>query len=60
MVLLFLPMISTKFNIIVDRMIESPGHERDVVDRINAFDKRYLVGKCVWLVHQRLMIKNLE
>ena len=53
-------MISTKFNIIVDRMIESPGHERDVVDRINAFDKRYLVGKCVWLVHQRLMIKNLE
>ena len=57
---IFLSMISTNFNIIVDRMIGAPGHEKDVVDGINACDKRYFMWKCVWLVHQRLMTKNLE
>ena len=37
-------MISTNFNIIVGRMIGSPGHGKDVVDGINACDKRYLIG----------------
>ena len=47
-VLLFLKsIISTNFNIIVDRMIGAPGHGKDVVDGINACDKRYLMGKCV-------------
>ena len=46
--------------IIVDRMIRVAGHGKDVVDRINACDKRYLMGKCVWLVHQRLIINNQE
>ena len=45
--LFFLSIISTNFNIIVDRMIGAPGHEKDVVDGINACDKRYLMGKCV-------------
>ena len=39
-------MIFTNFNIIVGRMIGVPGHEKDVVDGINACDKRYLLGKC--------------
>ena len=43
----FLSILSTNFNIIVDRMIGAPGHGKDVVDGINAFDKRYLMGKCV-------------
>ena len=41
-------------------MIGAPGHGKDVVDRINACDKRYLMGKCVWLVHQRVIINNQE
>ena len=57
---IFLSMISNNFNIIADRTIEAPGHGKDVVDRINACDKRYLMGKCVWLVHQRLIINNQE
>ena len=37
----------TNFNIIVDRAIGALGHEKDVVDGINAYDKRYLMGKDV-------------
>ena len=55
-----LSMISINFNITAGRTIEAPGHGKDVVDRINACDKRYLMGKCVWLVHQRLIINNQE
>ena len=44
---IFLSIISTNFNIIVDRMIGAPGHGKDVVDGINACDKRFLMGKCV-------------
>ena len=40
-----LSIISTNFNIIVDRMIGDPGHEEDMVDGINACDKRYLIGE---------------
>ena len=40
-------MISTNFNIIVDRMIGAPRHGKDVIDRINACGERYLMGKCV-------------
>ena len=58
--LCFLSMISTNCNIIVDRMIGTPGHGKDVIDKINACDKKYLMGKCVWLVHQMLMTKNQE
>ena len=45
--LYFLSMISTNFNIIVDRMIGAPGHGKDVVDGINACDNRYMMGKYV-------------
>ena len=38
-------MISTNFNIIVDRMIGSPGHGKYVIDGINARDKRYIMEK---------------
>ena len=38
-------MIFTNFNIIVDRMIRAPEHVKDVVDGINACDKRYLIAK---------------
>ena len=43
----FLSMISTNFNIIVDRIIESPGHGKNMVDGINSCDKRCLMGKYV-------------
>ena len=42
-----LSMISTTFNIIVDRMIGALGHGKDVIVGINACDKRYLMGQCV-------------
>ena len=42
-----LSIISTNFNVIVDRMIKAPGHGYDTSDGINACDKRYLVGKYV-------------
>ena len=45
--LFYLSILSTNFNIIVDRMIGAPGHGKDVVDGINACDKKYLMGKCV-------------
>ena len=45
--LLLLSIVSTNFNIIVDRMIGAPEHGKDVVDEINACDKRYLMGKYV-------------
>ena len=44
---IFLSTISTNFNIIVDRMIAAPGNVKEVIDEINACDKRYLMGKCV-------------
>ena len=40
-----LSIISANFNVIVDRMIEVPGHGKDVVDGINFCDKRYLIGE---------------
>ena len=43
--LYFLSMISTNFNIIVDRTIGAPGYGKDVVDGIDSCDKRYLMGK---------------
>ena len=46
-----LSMISINFNIIVDRIIGAPGHGKDVIGKINACDKRYLMKKYVWLVH---------
>ena len=42
--LYFLTMVSTKFNIIVDRVIGTFGHGKCVVDGINVCDKRYLWG----------------
>ena len=37
-------MIYINFSIIIDRMIGAPGHEKDVVDGINACHKKYLMG----------------
>ena len=34
--------MSQTYSIIIDRGISAPGHEKEVVDRINAFDKRYI------------------
>ena len=53
-------MSSTNFNIIVDRMVGTSGHGKGMADGINAYDKRFLIGKCVSLVHHRLMTKNSE
>ena len=39
-VLFFLPIISTNFNIIVDRMIGAPEHGTYVTDCVNSYDKR--------------------
>ena len=43
--LYFLTMVSTKFHIIVDRVIGTFGHGKCVVDGINVCDKRYLMGE---------------
>ena len=41
----FLPLLSSNFNITIDRMIGAPGHKKDIVDAINTCDKRYLKEK---------------
>ena len=38
-------MLSSSYDIINDREINAPGHGKNVVDGINATDKRYLKGK---------------
>ena len=43
--LYFLSLLSSNFNITIDRMIGAPGHGKDIVDAINAYDKRYLQEK---------------
>ena len=47
---IFLSLRSSNFNIIIDRLIGVLGHGKDIVDAINACDKRYLKGKTctVW------------
>ena len=40
-----LSMLSSKFDITIDRAIGAPGHGKDVVDWLNATDKRFLRGK---------------
>ena len=42
-----LSMISTNFNIIVDRMIGTSRHGKDIVDEINICDRDILWGKYV-------------
>ena len=41
----FLSLLSSNFKINSDRMIGVPGHSKDIVDAINACDKRYLNEK---------------
>ena len=35
-------MLSQSFSVIIDRGISAPGHVREVVDGLNAIDKRFL------------------
>ena len=41
----FLSIISTNFDVVVDRIIESPGYGKEVIDGINSCGKRYLMGE---------------
>ena len=34
--------LSTSYQIVLDRAVDTPGHGKDVVDGFNAFKKRYL------------------
>ena len=43
--LYFLSLLSSNFNINIDKMIGSPGHGKDIVDATNACDKRFLKEK---------------
>ena len=43
--LYFLSLLSSNFNITIDRMIGAPGHGKDIADAINACNKRYLKEK---------------
>ena len=42
---IILSIIFTNFNVIVDCMIGAPEHEKDMVDGIDSYDKRYLMRK---------------
>ena len=35
-------MVASHFGIVIDRTIGAPGHGKDVVDGLNAHDKRFL------------------
>ena len=52
-ILYFFSYVISKYNTKLDRMIGTPTHEKDIVDGINACDKRYLKGKMC-------MIRKLE
>ena len=41
----FLSLLSSNFNIIIDRMIGAPVHSKDIMDVMNSFHNRYLKGK---------------
>ena len=43
--LYFLSLLTSNFNITIDRMIGALGHGKDIVDAINACDRRYLKEK---------------
>eukprot|EP00957_Ditylum_brightwellii_P026311 1990208-Ditylum_brightwellii.AAC.1 len=36
-----LPLISFRFNIVIDRTVAAPGHGKDIVDGLNAADKAF-------------------
>ena len=42
--LYLLSIVSTNLNGIVDHIIGNPGYGKNIVDGINSYDKRYLVG----------------
>ena len=46
-----LSMLSMKYNIVIDRAVGAPGHGKDVVDGLNAVDKRYLKQCMFRLLH---------
>ena len=41
-VLYLMSVISQTYSIIIDRGISAPGHGKEVVDGLNAVDKRYI------------------
>ena len=43
--LYFVSLLSSNYNITIDRMIGIPRHVKDIVDAINACDKRHLKKK---------------
>ena len=40
-----LSMFSMKFGITIDRQVGAPGHGKDIIDGVNAVDKKY-IAKC--------------
>ena len=40
--LYLMSVISQTFSLIIDQGISAPGHEKEVVDGLNAVDKRYI------------------
>jgi hypothetical protein len=40
--LYLLSMLALQFNVVIDRAVGAPGHGKDVVDGLNAVDKRFL------------------
>ena len=46
-VLYLMSCLASKFDIIIDRLVDAPGHGKDVVDGMNAQDKLYLRHKMV-------------
>eukprot|EP00957_Ditylum_brightwellii_P167844 12777172-Ditylum_brightwellii.AAC.1 len=43
----FLSMLSLRYNIVIDRAVVAPGHDKDVVYGLNAVNKRYLNNTCL-------------
>ena len=37
-----MPVMSQCYSVIIDQYVSSPGHGKEVVDRPNAVDKRYI------------------
>ena len=51
-----LPCIALEFSIIVDRIVEAPGHKKDMVDVMNYIDKWMLKLAITKLLNTELII----
>ena len=54
--------LAGEFDIIIDRLVDSPGYGKDVVDGMNAQDKVYLRHKMIvpYILTRKVIVKRVK